>query len=60
MQGLSWEEVGEVYGTSADAAEARFSHALRRARERRVHAKFLKLTQLSVALDAPRSLRTCR
>ena len=34
MQGFSWDEIGEVYGVSGHAAEARFSHALRQARER--------------------------
>ena len=34
MQGFSWEEVGKVHSLSAHAAEARFSHALRQARER--------------------------
>src|SRR5437870_2017939 len=34
MQGLTWEEVGKIYGLSAHAAEARFSHALQQARER--------------------------
>jgi DNA-directed RNA polymerase specialized sigma24 family protein len=34
MQGLSWEEVGKFHGLSAHAAEARFSHALQKVRER--------------------------
>jgi DNA-directed RNA polymerase specialized sigma24 family protein len=34
MQGLSWDEVGKIHGLSAHAAEARFSQALKRARER--------------------------
>jgi hypothetical protein len=34
MQGFSWEEVGEIHGLSAHAAEARFSYALRQARAR--------------------------
>jgi DNA-directed RNA polymerase specialized sigma24 family protein len=34
MQGFSWDEVGKVHGLSAHAAEARFSHALQRARKR--------------------------
>jgi DNA-directed RNA polymerase specialized sigma24 family protein len=34
LQGFSWDEIGELYGVSGHAAEARFSHALRLARER--------------------------
>ena len=34
MQRFSWEEIGSAYGVSAHAAEARFSHAMRQARER--------------------------
>lgn len=34
LQGFSWDEIGEVYGVSGHAAQARFSHALRQARER--------------------------
>ena len=34
MQGFSWEEIGEAYGESAHAAEARFSYALQQARQR--------------------------
>ncbi len=34
MEGFSWKEIARVYGTSAHAAEARFSQALRRVRER--------------------------
>ena len=34
LQGFSWEDIGEIYGVSGHAAEARFSHALRQARER--------------------------
>ncbi len=34
MQGFSWKEIARVHGTSAHAAEARFSQALRRVRER--------------------------
>jgi DNA-directed RNA polymerase specialized sigma24 family protein len=34
MQKFSWEEIGRIHGLSAHAAEARFSHALKRARER--------------------------
>ena len=32
--GFSWEEVGEVHGLSAHAAEARFSHSLHKLKER--------------------------
>lgn len=34
LQGFSWDEIGEAYGVSGHAAEARFSHALRQARKR--------------------------
>jgi hypothetical protein len=34
VQGFSWDEIGETYGVSGHAAEARFGHALGRARER--------------------------
>jgi len=34
LQGFSWEEVGKIHDLSAHAAEARFSHAMRKARER--------------------------
>jgi DNA-directed RNA polymerase specialized sigma24 family protein len=34
MEGFSWKEIARVHGTSAHAAEARFSQALRRVRER--------------------------
>ncbi|HWR14737.1 MAG TPA: hypothetical protein VN577_07900 [Terriglobales bacterium] len=34
LQGFSWDEIGQAYGVSGHAAEARFSHALRQARER--------------------------
>lgn len=34
MGGFTWEEIGRAYELSAHAAEARFSHALRRARKR--------------------------
>lgn len=32
--GFSWEEIGEIHGLSAHAAEARFSYSLRKAKER--------------------------
>jgi len=34
MQGFSWKEIARVYGTSAHAAESRFSQALRRIRKK--------------------------
>jgi RNA polymerase sigma factor (sigma-70 family) len=34
LEGLSWKEIGEHYGISGHAAEARFSKALDRARKR--------------------------
>jgi DNA-directed RNA polymerase specialized sigma24 family protein len=34
LEGLSWKEIGERYGLSGHAAEARFSKALDRARKR--------------------------
>ena len=34
LEGLSWKEIGERYGLSSHAAEARFSKALDRARKR--------------------------
>lgn len=34
LEGLSWKEIGEYYGISGHAAEARFSKALDRARKR--------------------------
>ncbi len=34
VQGFSWREIGEAYGTSAHAAESRFSAALARIRKR--------------------------
>jgi DNA-directed RNA polymerase specialized sigma24 family protein len=34
LEGLSWKEIGERYGISGHAAEARFSKALDRARKR--------------------------
>ena len=34
LEGLSWKEIGELYGLSGHAAEARFSKALDRARKR--------------------------
>ena len=34
LQGFDWDEIGEAYGVSGHAAQARFSHALRQARKR--------------------------
>ena len=34
LEGLSWKEIGERYGLSGHAVEARFSKALDRARKR--------------------------
>jgi DNA-directed RNA polymerase specialized sigma24 family protein len=34
LRGFSWDEIGEAYGVSGHAAQARFSHALRLVRER--------------------------
>ena len=34
LQGFSWDEIGEVYGVSGHAAQAKFSHALQQVRER--------------------------
>lgn len=34
LQGFSWDEIGDAYGVSGHAAQARFSHALREARKR--------------------------
>lgn len=34
IAGLSWKEIGSVYGISAHAAESRFSQALRRLRQK--------------------------
>jgi DNA-directed RNA polymerase specialized sigma24 family protein len=34
LEGFSWDEIGEAYGVSGHAAQARFSHALRQARKR--------------------------
>lgn len=34
MQGFSWKEIARTYGTSAHAAESRFSQALRRIRKK--------------------------
>jgi DNA-directed RNA polymerase specialized sigma24 family protein len=34
LQGFDWDEIGEAYGVSGHAAQARFSHALKQARKR--------------------------
>jgi DNA-directed RNA polymerase specialized sigma24 family protein len=34
LQGFDWDEIGEAYGVSGHAAQARFSHALQQARKR--------------------------